>query len=75
MSKTFFCTTRLMTLCHNLNEVMQNSLFKTKIGCHGNKLDKIMPKYSTFHKFLNLRKSGKFDFTKRSYQCKCIIAS
>ena len=37
---------------------MENSFIKSKTGCHGNKLDKIMPKFSIFHKFLNLTYFG-----------------
>ena len=58
-AKYSFCNTahtkiRLMKLFKNLNEVMGNSLIKSKIGCHGNELDKIMSKYGIFQKSLNL---------------------
>ena len=43
---------RLMKLCNNLNEVTENSLIKSKIGCQGNKLYQIMLKYGIFSKIL-----------------------
>ena len=56
-SKIFFCNTaqttiRLMKLCNNLNEVTEDSLIKSKIGCQGNKLDKNHAKIQYFSKIL-----------------------
>ena len=55
-AKYSFCNTahttiRLMKLCNNLNEVTENSLIKSKIGCQGNESDKIV-KIRYFSKIL-----------------------